>query len=80
LLGGVKMKYRVINYIKRLNWEGAIIEDIDTKKKYITNGVYKWEARENRVEKCTTVESIDKDKFLEYWNRNQGINQIIEML
>lgn len=61
--------YRVIEYIKTYNWEGAIIEDLKTKEKYITNGVYKWEARKERLKKCTIVEKIDVDALMDRWNK-----------
>lgn len=64
--------YKVINYIKTHNWEGMIIEDTNTKEKFITNGVKKWEAREERLRKITIVDQINIDKFMEYWNRNIG--------
>lgn len=58
--------YKLVNWIKReeyKNWEGAIIEDTKTGKQYITTGIHKWEAREERLKKCTIVDSIDFDKF-----------------
>ena len=65
--------YKVIDYIIRPkfnNWEGAIIEDLKTGKKYITNGIYKWEARENRLETCTVVDNINIDAFINRWNNH----------
>lgn len=67
--------YRVIEYIKRPkfnNWEGAIIEDQEGRK-FITNGVYIWEARPERLETCIVVETIDIQKFYDYWQRNINI-------
>lgn len=64
--------YRIISYIKRPDfesWEGAVIEEISTGKRYITNGFYKWEASEARLATCVEVESIDIDKFMAHWNR-----------
>lgn len=46
--------YKVVEYVRRLNWEGAIIED-QKGSRYITNGVYKWEARPERIKKCGKV-------------------------
>lgn len=67
--------FKVIDYIIRPkfnNWEGAIIEDVSTKKKYLTNGIYKWEARENRLETCVIVEKINVNEFIDRWNNFQG--------
>lgn len=63
--------YRVIDYIIRpefKNWEGAIIEEVATGKRFITNGFYKWNASEKRLVKCKIVDSIDIDSFLARWN------------
>lgn len=71
--------YRVIEYIIRPkfnNWEGAIIEEVETGKKYITNGVYKWEARENRLETCVVVDKINIDTFINRWNNFQGYSKL----
>ena len=67
--------YKVIDYIIRAkynNWEGAIIEDKNTGEKYITNGVYKWETREERLKTCIVVEKINIDEFMNRWNNFQG--------
>ena len=64
--------FKMISFIKRpkyKDWEGAIIEEISTGKRYITNGYYKWEARENRLATCEVVSSINIDKFMAKWNR-----------
>lgn len=71
--------YKVKQYIKTINWEGAIIEDQEGNR-YITNGVYKWEARPERVRKCELINTIDKDNFLKLWNRNIGIYDNIELV
>ncbi|MBS5307735.1 hypothetical protein [Clostridium sp.] len=67
--------YKVIDYIirpKYNNWEGAIIEDQNTGERYITNGVYKWEAREERLKTCVVVEKINTNEFMSRWNNFQG--------
>lgn len=67
--------YKIIEYIKRPkfnNWEGAIIEDQEGRK-FITNGVYIWEARPERLETCVVVETIGIQKFYDYWQRNINI-------
>lgn len=66
------MKFKVISYVKKpdfKNWEGAVIEEVSTGKKYITNGFYKWDASKERLATCEEVESIDIDKFMARWNR-----------
>lgn len=63
--------YKLINWIKREeynNWEGAIIEDISTGKRFITTGIHKWEAREERLKKCTIVDKIDFEKFFDRYH------------
>jgi len=65
--------YRVINFIKRpeyKDWEGAIIEEISTGKRYITNGFYKWGAQESKLASCVVVGSIDMNRFMARWNTN----------
>lgn len=67
--------YKLINWIKRPkynNWEGAIIEDIKTGKQYITTGIYKWEARPERLSTCEIVESIDTELFFDKWYQYIG--------
>lgn len=71
------MTYKILNYIKTCNWEGAIIEDQDTKKKFITNGVYKWDFKEERLRKIEIVESIDKKSFMKFWNRHFEYEKIL---
>ena len=61
--------FKIIDYIKTYNWEGAIVEDLETNKRYITNGVYKWEAREERLKKCTIVEKINIHDLINRWNK-----------
>ena len=71
--------YKVIDYIirpKYNNWEGAIIEDLSTGGKYITNGIYKWEAREKRLKTCEIVEKINIDEFMNRWNNFQGYHKL----
>lgn len=70
------MKYKVIRFLKRLNWEGCIIEDQEGKQ-FITNGIYKWEARPERIEKCEIVNSIDKEKLLNKWNQYFSYNSLV---
>lgn len=55
--------YKLVNWISRINWEGAIIENIESGKKYITNGVCLWEVSPERINKCSIVSCIDKEKF-----------------
>lgn len=62
--------YKLISWIKRPkynNWEGALIEDIKTGKQYITTGIYKWEARPERLETCIKVDTINIESFFDKW-------------
>lgn len=73
--------YRVIDYIirpKYNNWEGAIIEDTSTGAKYITNGVYKWEARKERLSTCKVVGKINIDLFIDRWS-NYFLNDTLTL-
>ena len=69
------MKYKVVELIKRLNWEGVIFEDEKGNRK-ITSGVCIWDAKPERVAKCETVNSIDKELFLKRWNNNYSTELI----
>lgn len=67
--------YKLIDYIIRPkfnNWEGAIIED-EKGNRFITNGVKIWSARPERLETCEKVESIDIERFYDYWQRNINV-------
>jgi hypothetical protein len=63
------MKYKVVELIKRLNWEGVIFEDEKGNRK-ITSGIYIWEAKPERVAKCEIINNIDKELFLKRWYEN----------
>lgn len=62
--------YTVVKLIKRVNvnFEGVIMKD-ERGKEYISSGVMKWEATPKRMEQYVIVNSIDKEKFLGYWNK-----------
>lgn len=68
------MKYKVLGYFKREkgNMEGLMIQDMNTLEKYLTSGVMKWEATEDKINQITIVDQIDMKKFMEYWNRYIG--------
>ena len=72
--------YKVINWLTRqkyLNWEGALIEDIKTKEKYITNGVFVWKATKEKLQQCEVVDTIDLEKLINRWNKHQGYSELI---
>lgn len=63
--------YRVVDYVKRpefRKWEGAIVEDVATGKRYITNGFFLWEATKSKLAKLKIVDNIDINAFMVRWN------------
>lgn len=63
--------FKVINYVKKpeyKKWEGAIIEEVATGKKYITNGFFLWKATESKLSKLEIVDNIDINGFMVRWN------------
>lgn len=71
------MTYKVIgNYIKEnSSWVGCLVIDQEGKQ-YLTSGVYIWEATQERLNKVKLVDTINKNEFLEIWNKYQGYNKI----
>lgn len=66
-----KMKFKVIKLIKEKTerFEGIAMLD-ENEKEYITNGITILEALPHRKAKWRIVESIDKERFLGYWNKH----------
>lgn len=63
------MKYKVLELIKTINWEGIIFEDEKGNKK-MTSGIKIWEARPERIAKCEIINSINMTQFMNKWNDN----------
>jgi hypothetical protein len=59
------MKFKLINWIKTANWEGALIQDTNGKQ-FLTSGIYKWTLEPHR--EYEIVDAIDENKFFKYWN------------
>lgn len=63
--------FKVINYVKKpeyRKWEGAVVEEVSTGKRYITNGFFLWVASDKGLSKVVVVDSIDINAFMVRWN------------
>lgn len=62
------MTYNFINWIKTANWEGALLEDVDTGKRFLSSGVMIWEELPHR--NYEVIPNGNKGGFVERWNKN----------
>lgn len=63
--------YKFISFVKKINnkkWEGILIKN-EKGVKYITNGIYKWVATEERISQLEKTNKVDIEKIMESWNR-----------
>ena len=71
------MEYKVIGYYKRNNDLFVKLINNDNNE-FLSNGVYIWRCKENKLNKLTEIskKEFNKDKFLNYWNNNLKENTI----